>query len=81
MEALAMFPKDEDLRQLKHIMETLEEQNAYLLNVVIYLSHRHDISLNPLSFIRHAWTSYYSISILITPLGKESFFLIWTIGD
>jgi hypothetical protein len=52
MEALAMFPKDEDLRQLKHIMETLEAQNAYLLNVVIYLSHRHDISLNPLSFIR-----------------------------
>ena len=47
MEALAMFPKDEDLRQLKHIMETLEAQNAYLLNVVIYLSHRHDISLNP----------------------------------
>ena len=50
-----MFPKDDDLRQLKHIMETLEAQNAYLLNVVIYISHRHDLSLNPLSFIRHVW--------------------------
>jgi hypothetical protein len=53
MEALVMFPKDEDLRGLKHSMETLEAQNAYLLNVVIYLSHHHGISLNPLSFIRH----------------------------
>jgi hypothetical protein len=51
-----MFPKDEDLRQLKHIMETLEAQNAYILNVVIYLYHRHDISLNPLSFIHHEWS-------------------------
>jgi hypothetical protein len=65
MEALAMFPKDEDLRQLKYIMETLEEQNAYLLNVVIYLSHRHDISLNPLSFIRHAWIPLLQLLTLV----------------
>jgi hypothetical protein len=51
-----MFPKGEDLHQLKHIMETLVAQNEYLLNVVIYLSHRHDISLNPLFLIRHAWS-------------------------
>jgi hypothetical protein len=65
MEALAMFPKDEDLRQLKHIMETLEEQNTYLLKVVIYLSHRHGISLNPLSFIRHAWIPLLQLLTLV----------------
>jgi hypothetical protein len=65
MEALAMFPKDEDWRQLKHIMETLEAQNAYLLNVVIYLSHRHDISLNPLPFIRHAWIPLLQLLTLV----------------
>jgi hypothetical protein len=34
MVALGMLPKDEDFRQLKHRMETLEAQNAYLLDVV-----------------------------------------------
>jgi hypothetical protein len=35
METRGMFPKDEDFRHLRDRMETLETQNAYLLNVVI----------------------------------------------
>ena len=35
METLGMLPKDEDFRHLRYRMETLETQNAYLLNVVI----------------------------------------------
>jgi hypothetical protein len=47
MVALGMFPKDEDFHQLKHIMETLEAQNAYLLSVVTWIAHRHGGSFHP----------------------------------
>jgi len=47
MVALGMLPKDEDFRQLKHRMETLEAQNAYLLTVVTWIAHRHGDSFHP----------------------------------
>jgi hypothetical protein len=47
MVALGMLPKDEDFRQLKRRMETLEAQNAYLMEVVTWIAHRHGGSFHP----------------------------------
>jgi hypothetical protein len=56
MEALFMFPEDEDFHKLKHSMETLQSPNAHFFNVVIWLSQCHGGSLHPLSHIGHGWS-------------------------
>jgi hypothetical protein len=33
-----MLPKEEEFRQLKHIMESMEAHNAYLIEVVTWLA-------------------------------------------
>lgn len=48
MVALGIPSKDEDFRQLKSCMEMLETQNAYLLEVVTWLTCRHGGVFYPL---------------------------------
>jgi hypothetical protein len=45
--ALSMLPKDEEFHQLKNCMETLKEQNAYLLLVVTWITKHHGGSFQP----------------------------------
>jgi hypothetical protein len=47
MVALGMLPKDDEFRKLKHRMETLEEQNSYLLSMVMWITQCHGGAFHP----------------------------------
>jgi len=47
MVTLGMLPKDEDFCQLKSHMEMMETQNAYMLEVVTWLAHKHEGVFHP----------------------------------
>jgi hypothetical protein len=54
MVALGMLPKDEEFRQLKHKMETLEGKNDYPISMISWMAQRLGSIFHP-STGTHAW--------------------------